>query len=164
MIKSTLTLGEIYTLEAELVGQTSQQPGGKDMKGLISQPVSFSQKYWLTDLAESLAKDKKNVDTLRNELIQKLGTPGENGSISIPISIDKTDDEGNVVNGEDGKPLKVINPKFQEFNKAMEEIFSQVRDVEHYPFKLEDFDFKSDETYLTFFKLLKPKKDTEQTK
>lgn len=159
MNKTTLTLGEIYALEAELSGFVNQQTGEKSVKGLLSQPISLLQKYWLTDLAEDLAKHKKNVDNLRNELIQKHGEATENGGMSISVSVDKLDEEGNPVLGEDGKAIKVLNPKFQEFNQEMENLFAETKEVEHYAFKIEDFDFKTDETYAVFFKLLKPKKE-----
>jgi len=164
MNKTTLTLGEIYTLEAELAGAANQQTGEKTLKGLLSQSISLLQKYWLTDLAEDLAKHKKNVDAIRNDLIKKHGEPVENGGLSISVSIDKLDEEGLPVLNEEGKPVKVLNPKFQEFNEEMEKLFAETRDVEHYPFKIEDFDFKTDETYAVFFKLLKPKKEAEQPK
>jgi hypothetical protein len=164
MNKTTLTLGEIYTLEAELAGAANQQTGEKTVKGLLAQSISLLQKYWLTDLAEDLAKHKKNVDAIRNDLIKKHGEPVENGGLSISVSIDKLDEEGNPVLNEEGKPVKVINPKFQEFNEEMEKLFAETREVEHYPFKIEDFDFKTDETYAVFFKLLKPKKEAEQPK
>jgi hypothetical protein len=164
MNKTTLTLGEIYTLEAELAGQVNQQTGEKTVKGLLSQSISLLQKYWLTDLVEDLGKHKKNVDAIRNELIQKHGEPVENGGISIAVSIDKLDEEGNPVLNEEGNPVKVINPKFQQFNEEMEKLFAESREIEHYPFKIEDFDFKTDETYTVFFKLLKPKKEAEQPK
>lgn len=165
MNKSTLTLGEIYALEAELAGSVNQQTGEKLLKGLLSQPISLLQKYWLTDLAEELGKHKKTVDNLRNELIQKFGQPTENGAMSISISIDKLDDDGAPVFDDQGNPIKVLNPKFQEFNNSMEELFAETRDIEHYAFKIEDFDFKTDETYTIFFKILKNmKKETEQTR
>lgn len=164
MIKSTLTLGEIYALEAELAGQVNQQTGEKIVKGLLSQQLSLLQKYWLTDLADELAKHKKTVDTLRNELIQKFGQATEGGGMSISVSVDKTDEEGNPLLGEDGKPVKVLNPKFQEFNDSMEQLFAETREIEHYEFKIQDFDIKTDETYGVFFKLLKPKKEAEPAK
>lgn len=164
MNKTTLTLGEIYALEAELAGAVNQQTGEKTLKGLLAQQISLLQKYWLTDLAEDLAKHKKNVDGLRNELIKEYGEATENGGMSIAMSIDKLDEEGKPVLGEDGKAIKVLNPKFQTFNEEMEKLFAETKEVEHYPFKLEDFDFKTDETYAVFFKLLKPKKEAEQPK
>lgn len=164
MNNTTLTLGEIYTLESELAGVVNQQTGEKTVKGLLAQQISLLQKYWLTDLADELAKHKKNVDNIRNELIQKHGEPTANGGMSISVTIDKTDDEGNKVLDENGAPVKVMNPKFQEFNEQMENLFAETRNIEHYPFKIEDFDFKTDETYAVFFKLLKPKKEAEQPK
>jgi hypothetical protein len=164
MNKTTLTLGEIYALESEVSGSVNQQTGEKTLKGLLSQQISLLQKYWLTDLAEDLAKHKKNVDNLRNELIQKHGEPVQDGGISILVSIDKLDEEGTPVLNEEGKPVKVLNPKFQEFNNEMEKLFAETNEIEHYPFKIEDFDFKTDESYSVFFKLMKPKKEAEQSK
>jgi hypothetical protein len=164
MNKTTLTLGDIYTLESELAGAVNQQTGEKTLKGLLSQQISLLQKYWLTDLAEDLAKHKKNVDGIRNDLIKKYGEPIENGGLSIQMSIDKVDEEGNPVLNEEGKPVKVLNPQFQLFNEEMEKLFAETKEVEHYPFKIEDFDFKTDESYSVFFKLMKPKKEAEQPK
>jgi hypothetical protein len=164
MNKTTLTLGDIYTLESELAGAVNQQTGEKTLKGLLSQQISLLQKYWLTDLAEDLAKHKKNVDGIRNDLIKKYGEPIENGGLSILMSIDKVDEEGNPVLNEEGKPVKVLNPQFQLFNEEMEKLFAETKEVEHYPFKIEDFDFKTDESYSVFFKLMKPKKEAEQPK
>jgi hypothetical protein len=164
MNKTTLTLGEIYALESELAGSVNQQTGEKTLKGLLAQQISLLQKYWLTDLAEDLTKHKKNVDGIRNDLIKKHGEPVENGGLSISVSIDKLDEEGKPVLNEEGKPLKVLNPKFQQFNEEMEKLFAETNEIEHYPFKIEDFDFKTDESYSVFFKLMKPKKEAEQSK
>jgi hypothetical protein len=164
MNKITLTLGEIYTLEAELAGAVNQQTGEQKVKGLLNQNISLLQKYWLTDLVGDLQKHKKNVDKLRDELIVKFGKADEKGGTSIPLSIDKLDEDGNPVLGEDGNPVKVLNPNFQEFNTEMEKLFSEERELEHYPFKIEDFDIKTDESYGVFFKLLKPKKEAEAAK
>jgi glutathionyl-hydroquinone reductase len=164
MLKLTLTLGEIYTLDTELTGTINQQSGEKLTKGLLGQNISLLQKYWLTDLSEEVGKLKKTVDTLRNELVQKLGEPGENGTVSIPMAIDKRDENDLVVLNEENEPIKVLNPKFQEFNLEMEKLLSESREIESYPFKIEDFDFKTDENYSVFFKLVKSIKKAESSK
>lgn len=161
MNKTTLTLGEIYTLETEVAGAVNQQTGEKTVQGLLSQKLSLLQKFWLTDLAEELTKHKKRVDTLRDEMIKKHGESSKDGAISISVSIDKLDDKGKVVLNEEGNPVKLINPKFQEFNQEMEDLFAETKEIEHYAFKIEDFDFKTDESYTVFFKLLKSKKKEE---
>lgn len=158
MTKTTLTLGDIYALESELNGIVNQQTGEKVVKGLLSQSISLLQKYWLTDLADELVKHKKKVDGIRDELIKKNGTEKKNGSFSIDVSIDKLDEEGNVVLDKNNNPIKEINPKFVEFNEQMETLLSETREIEHYPFKIEDFDFKTDENYAVFFKLFKVEK------
>jgi len=161
MTKHTLTLGEIYVLDSELNGQKNPQSGEVLTKGLISHPISLLQKYWLHDLSDSIQQYKKNVDTLRNELINKYGEKGDNDSITIPMSVDKVDENGNLVKDAEDNVIKVINPKFLEFNAEMETLLAETRDIEHYPFRIENFDFKTDEDYKVFYKILRPTKETE---
>lgn len=161
MTKTKLTLGEIYTLEAELSGSVNQQTGERVTKGLLNQELSLLQKYWLTDLAGDLARHKQTVDKIRNELIHLHGKPTENGGMSIAVSIDKLDDKGDPVIDAEGNMVKVLNPRFQEFNQEMENLFAETRDIEHHAFRIQDFDFKTDETYTVFFKLLRTPKERE---
>jgi hypothetical protein len=155
-----LTLGEIYALEAEINGATNPQTGEKTFKGILANPISMLQRYWLTELSELIAKDKKSIDKMRDDLILKLGEAGENGAYSLPTFIDKLDEDGEPVKTEDGKStVKEFNPKFVEFNNEMNTLLAEEKDIEHYPFSIEAFDFETDESYPVFFKLLKTKKE-----
>lgn len=157
MNKTTLTLGEIYALDAELNGSFKQPSGERLTKGLLGQQISLLQKYWVGELNDSVQKHKKNIDKLRDELIIKFGEGTEKSGYTIPLSIDKKDAEGNPVLQEDGTVEKVLNPNFEEFNKEVTVLFEETREIEHYPFKLENFDIETDEFYPIFMKLLKLK-------
>ena len=153
MKKTTLTLGEIYTLEAELNGSTNQQTGEVILKGLLSHKLSLLQKYWLTDLSTQLQEVKKTVDTLRNDMIVKYGEKNDQGNYSIPITIDKKDENGIVMVDDNNNPLKELNPKFQEFNSEMNTLLEETREMNHYAFTIESFEkIETEESYNVLFK------------
>lgn len=156
---TSLSIGEIYSLEAEINGAVNQQTGEKISKGVLAHPLSMIHRYWLTDLVESIASHKKTVDKLREELITKLGEADDKGGFSLPMAINKKDEEGNDILDAQGNPTKEINPNFLEFNDEMNKLFAETKDVEHYPFTIDAFDFKTDESYPVLFKLLKSKKE-----
>lgn len=156
---TSLTIGEIYSLEAEINGAVNQQTGEKISKGILANPLSMIHRYWLTDLAERIAAHKKTVDKLREELIVKLGETDEKGGYNLPMAVDKKDADGNVVLNEQGQAVKELNPAFLEFNDEMNKLFAETKEVEHYPFTIDAFDFKTDESYPVLFKLLKSKKE-----
>lgn len=161
MNKTKLTLGEIFALEAELAGITNQQTGEKTLKGLLNQSISLLQKYWITDLVEDLGKHKKNIDKIRNEMIEKYGEKKDDNTITIPVKITKKNEDGTDFLNDEGKTVEVINPNFQMFNEEMEKLFAEEREIEHYPFKLEDFNITTDESYSVFFKLIKKNSNKE---
>lgn len=160
---TTLSIGEIYLLESEINGQVDQQTGEKVTKGVLGHPLSMVHRYWLTDLSDTIAAYKKTVDKLREELITKLGEADDKGGYNLPMTIPVLDEEGQPKLGEDGKELKQFNPKFVEFNEEMNKLFSETKDVSHYPFTIAAFDFKTDESYPVLFKLLKTKKEEKPT-
>ena len=57
-IVTSLSIGEIYSLESEINGAVNQQTGEKISKGVLAHPLSMIHRYWLTDLVESI-----NIDT-----------------------------------------------------------------------------------------------------
>lgn len=151
-LKTVLTIGEIYALEAEINGIVDQKTGEKTFKGLLVNPLNMKDRFWLTELLESIAPHKKRVDELKNELILKFGEDEEGvEGKSLKMFHDVTQEDGSVV--------KEINPKFIEFNNDMNALFSETKTVEHREFNIEAFDFKTDETYPVFFKILKTKKE-----
>lgn len=149
MNKVTLKLYEFYNLDAELNGVVNQQNGEVISKGLLAEKIKLTTKYWLNDLAKKVTDEKKAVEALKEELIKKHGEADENGSVSIPMYINiVTNEEGEIVSRE-------INPKYVDFQNDFNALLQEERELEHKPFKLEEFDnVESDGVYTTFFKLI----------
>lgn len=149
MNKVTLKLYEFYNLDAELNGVVNQQNGEVISKGLLAEKIKLTTKYWLNDLAKKVTDEKKAVEAIKEELIKKHGETDENGSVSIPMYINiVTNEEGEIVSRE-------INPKYVDFQNDFNALLQEEREVEHKPFKLEEFDnVESDGIYTTFFKLI----------
>jgi hypothetical protein len=150
MEKITLKLSEFYALEAELNGVTNQQTGEVLAKGLLSEKIKLTTKYWLHDLNKKVATEKESVEKLKEELIKKYGKE-ENGAVSIPIYINEVIDE-------DTKEVvsREVNPDFIKFQNDFNALLSEERELEYKGFKLEEFDgVETDGVYNTFFKLIK---------
>jgi hypothetical protein len=163
MNKVTLKLHEFYNLEAELNGVVNQQTGEVVAKGLLSEKIKLTTKYWLSDLVKKVSAEKQAVEALKEELIKKHGEQDENGAVSIPMYIDKVDTDGNAVTTkvkkEDGQEeevtVKLYNPKFIDFQNDFNALLQEERELEHKPFKLDEFEnVESDGVYTTFFKLV----------
>ena len=149
MQNTTLQLGQILQLEAEVNGVVNSQTGEVVSKGLMKEVLKFKTKYWLMQLAEDLMAEKKKIDAVRETLIKELGDEDETGSISLAVFTNEVkDEEGKVVSRE-------INPKFVEFQDKFNELLSETKDITHGKFLLEDFDLvESAEVYPVFFKLI----------
>jgi len=151
MEKVTLKLHEFYALEAELNGVVNNQTGEVLSKGLLSEKIKLSTKYWLTELGKKVSEEKTAVEKLKEELIKKHGTEDEKGGISIPMYINIVTNEEGEVTGRD------INPKFVEFQNEFNALLQEEKEVEYKEFKLAEFDsVESEGVYITFFKLVKP--------
>jgi hypothetical protein len=151
MEKVTLKLHEFYALEAELNGVVNNQTGEVLSKGLLSEKIKLSTKYWLTELGKKVSEEKTAVEKLKEELIKKHGTEDEKGGISIPMYI-------NIVTNEEGEVTsRDVNPKFIEFQNEFNALLQEEKEVEYKEFKLAEFDsVESEGVYVTFFKLVKP--------
>jgi hypothetical protein len=151
MEKVTLKLHEFYALEAELNGVVNNQTGEVLSKGLLTEKIKLSTKYWLSDLAKKVITEKESVEKLKEELIKKHGETDETGNISIPMYI-------NVVTNEEGEiTSREVNPKFVEFQNDFNTLLQEEKELEHKEFKLVDFEsVESEGVYVTFFKLVKP--------
>lgn len=149
MEKISLKLHEFYSLEVDLNGLTNQQTGEVVAKGLLSEKIKLTTKYWLSDLNKKATAEKEAVEKLKEELIKKHGETDENGSISIPMYINVvTDEEGEIVSRE-------VNPKFVEFQNDFNTLLQEERELEYHAFKLEEFEnVETDGNYTTFFKLI----------
>jgi len=150
MEKITLKLSEFYQLDAELNGIVNPSTGEKLSKGLLSEKVKLTTKYWLTDLSKKTIVEKEAIELVKNDLIKKYGETDEQGNISIPFYINIVkDEEGNTVSQE-------FNPKMNEFQDEFNALLEETREIEHKGFKLEELEsIESAENYPIFFKLIK---------
>ena len=150
MEKITLKLSEFYQLEAELNGVVNQSTGETLAKGLLSEKIKLTTKYWLQDLNKKVATEKESVEKLKEELIKKYGKE-ENGAISIPLYINEVvDDETKEVTSRE------VNPDFIKFQNDFNALLQEERELEYRAFKLEEFEgVETEGVYNTFFKLVK---------
>ena len=154
MEKITLKLSEFYQLEAELNGVVNQSTGETLAKGLLSEKIKLTTKYWLHDLSKKVATEKESVEKLKEELIKKYGKE-ENGAISIPLYINEVIDE-------DTKEVtsREVNPDFIKFQNDFNALLQEERELEYRVFKLEEFEgVETEGVYSTFFKLVKVEED-----
>ena len=151
MEKITLKLSEFYQLEAELNGVVNQSTGETLAKGLLSEKIKLTTKYWLHDLNKKVAAEKESVEKLKEELIKKYGKADEQGNISIPLYINEViDDETKEVTSRE------INPDFIKFQNDFNALLQEERELEYHAFKLEEFEgVETEGVYNTFFKLVK---------
>ena len=149
MAKITLKLYEFYNLEAELNGVTNQQTGENTSKGLLTEKLKLTTKYWLTELAKKVLVEKESCEAIKQSLIKKHGTADEDGNVSIQMYINVVKDENdNITSAEN-------NPQFVKFQTEFNDLLSEDKELEYKEFKLEDFeDVITEGVYQTFFKLV----------
>jgi len=149
MNKIKLKLHEFYALEAELNGVVNQRTGEVVLKGLMSEKINLSTKYWVNDLAKKVLAEKVEIEKLKDDLIKKHGEEDESGGVSIPVYINVVKNEANEIVSRD------INPKYVEFESDFNALLQEEKEVEYKPFKLEQFDsVESEGVYNIFFKLI----------
>jgi hypothetical protein len=125
MKNTTLTLGEIYTLNLELFGNENN-------KGLLSQPLSLKVKYWLQRLADKLKSEVATIDEVRNGLIKELGEEID-GQVQI----------------------KNDSPNFVKFQEQYVELLDTEKEITHAIFTLDQFEnLEAAEYYAVFLKLI----------
>ena len=146
---TTLQLGQILQLETEVNGVLNQQTGEVVSKGLMKEVLKFKTKYWMMQLSNDLAEEKKKIESVRESLVKELGEEDQTGSVSLSVYTNEVvDEEGKVVSRE-------INPKFLEFQEKFNELLSETKEIAHGKFLLEDFDLvESAEVYPIFSKLI----------
>lgn len=148
MEKISLKLHEILTLETELNGTKNQQTGKVTIKGLVNQKLGIVTKYHINELSKKVQAEKESVDSLREELIKKLGTE-EDGQVFIKMYDEVKDEEGNVVS-------RSLTENFIEFNMEYEKLLNEEKELEYRPFELSELaSVETEENYDVFFKLIK---------
>ena len=148
MEKISLKLHEILTLDAELNGAKNQQTGEVTIKGLANEKLSLVVKYHMNELSKKVAAEKQSVETLREELIKKLGTE-EDGQVFIKMYDEVKDEEGNVVS-------RSLTANFIEFNTEYDKLLNEEKELEYRPFELSELaSIETEANYDVFFKLIK---------
>ncbi len=164
LVKSKLSLGELYALESELNGSRNPQTAEVVTKGLLAHKgINMKMRYYVGEVAEMAAAEKKKIDALKDELIMKLGEPAEEGRVTLPTVVSKKAEDGTEVLDPEGNAVMELNPKFIEFNEEMNKLTAEEKEFRHFPFSIEDFDIDTDESYPVLFKLLKKSNVTEES-
>lgn len=146
--KTTLTIREIYDLESEISGFATNDK--VIFEGVLNQKITIVTKYHLNKLLTILKEDKKLVDDSRNDLIKKYGTEKDSNIVIEPYKSTFTENE-------DGESVenRVVNENFILFNDEYTKLLDQVREVEHYPFNIEEFsNIETNDNYRMLFKLI----------
>jgi hypothetical protein len=138
--KVKLTLSDILGLDIELSGFVNQESGEQMIKGLLAQDLSLVTKFKLSELRDTIAPHKKNIEDLKNEIIKSKGEE-KDGAVSIPIMKDDK-----------------FNPVFLEFQQEYNTLLAEEKEIEVPNLKIEDFNISTIENYYVFFKLLKEAK------
>lgn len=149
MAKKTLKLGEILQLESEINGLVNPQNGKEIFIGFRKHKLSLKTKYWLTELGDRLLGERKSVETLRDEIIQKHGEDDGKGGIQIAMFIEQKDENDVVISRE-------INPKYIEFQQEYNDLLGEEKEIEYTPLTIEDLDNAGDTTddYSILFQLV----------
>ena len=149
MKTQSFKLFELLQLEAELSGVLNQKTGERVLEGLLSQKLSLTTKYWLNGLVTTLLDEKKQIETLRDELIKKHGTADADGNIGISMYVEtgKKDAEGNA--------LQSVNPKYLEFNAEYNALLNESKDIKVPSIKFAELEkIETEENYNLVLKYL----------
>ncbi len=149
MKTQSFKLFELLQLEAELSGVLNQKTGERVLEGLLSQKLSLTTKYWLNGLVDTLAAEKKAIDSLRDELIKKHGEADADGNIGISMYVEtgKKDAEGNA--------LTAVNPKYLEFNAEYNALLNESKDIKVPSIKFAELEkIETEENYNLVLKYL----------
>lgn len=152
MAKITLKLGQILQLESEINGYTNPQNGQEVFIGFRKHKLPLKTKYWLTELGDRLSAERKMVETLRDEIIQKHGEDDGKGGIQIGVFIEQKDENDKAISRE-------LNPQYVEFQNEFNTLLSEEKEIEYTPLTMEDLDKvgeTTDDYNLLFMLVQKP--------
>lgn len=121
MSKISLRLIEFYQLDIELNGYSNE--GQVLVKGLLNENLPLVTKYWLTQIANTVAEEKSNMDKFKEELINKFGEKQENGNISIERFVNDRE-----------------NPAFILFANEWNKLLLEEKTIQYKPIKIEDLE------------------------
>lgn len=152
MAKLTLKLGQVLQLESEINGFVNPQTGKEVFVGFRKHKLPLKTKYWLSELGDRLAAERKTIETLRDEIIQKHGEDDGKGGIQIGVFIEQKDENDKVISRE-------LNPQYVEFQNEFNALLSEDKEIEYTPLTMEDLDKvgeTTDDYNLLFMLVQKP--------
>ena len=132
MKKQLFKLSELLQLETELLGATNLETNEILFYGLMNQELSMGVKYWLNELVEVLQKEKKTIDTFKEELFKKYGEADDKGMLGISYYIESDEIDA------DGNPVMIKNPKALAFQSEYDELLSQEKTIRVHTFSLDE--------------------------
>jgi hypothetical protein len=152
MEKITLKLKDALQLESELNGFRNPENGEVFYEGFINQNLSVILKYDLRETIEFLTKERKKVDSIKDELVKKYGEDDGKGGIYVNMYLDVKNDLGEIIG-------RKINPVYLEFDKEFGELLDKEIEVEYPEITKEDLKNagKTNDNYLVLFRLIKNK-------
>jgi hypothetical protein len=150
MEKITLRLGDILQLESEINGFVNPETGKQVYGGFVKQNLSIMLKYELTELSEFLTKERKKVESLRDELIKKYGEEDGKGGIMVKMIDETKDEDGNVISSK-------FNENYLKFDEEYSTLLNNEKEIEYPEITKNDLKEagKSNDDYRVLFKLIK---------
>ena len=149
MKTQSFKLFELLQLEAELSGVLNQKTGERVLEGLLSQKLSLTTKYWLNGLVTTLLDEKKQIESLRDELIKKHGEADADGNIGISMYVETGEKDA------DGNALTQVNPKYLEFNAEYNALLNESKDIKIPSIKFSELEkIETEENYNLVLKYL----------
>jgi hypothetical protein len=150
MEKITLNLGETLQLESEINGFTHPETGKQVFEGFVKQKLRIILKYELIEFSDFLIKERKKVESLRDDLIKKYGEEDGDGAIIVKMFDEVKDNDGNVVTSK-------LNENYLKFDEEYSKLLNTEKEIEYPLITKEDLNDagKSNDDYRILFKLVK---------
>ena len=143
--KTKLNVLQLRDLHLELNGDTVL-----GTKGLLQEKIPFVLKFHMSSVAKIALEVYSTTEDMRVELIKQYGVVSDTGYVNIEqtlIEIDETT----------GLEKQVENPNYIKFIKEWSDIVQVEKEIEHYPFNIEEFkDLETDFNYRTVFLIISP--------
>ena len=149
MKKHKLKLFEVLNLEAEIAGLTNPNTGERIIEGLLSQKISAVTKYWLNSVLDTLEKEKKMLNDLRDELIKKYGDEDASGRIGVNQRIETGEID------EQGNPVSIMSQKYVDFMNEYNTVLQESKEVKLPEINLQELSrIETSDNYQLIFKYM----------
>jgi hypothetical protein len=126
-----LKLKDLVLLRQELNGLSDRTTGQVFYKGLLVQDIHFKAKYHLSKLSKEIEKEIEQLTESEKELFKKHFGETEPEQTKEFFESDA----------------------FMNYNADRSEFFEEEIEFKDFSFSIDDFDFKSSESYSTFIEL-----------